>query len=419
VLREAIQVRPEVAASHHNLGEALRKKGRLDEAEGEFREAIRIEPDNTNTHVQLGQVLCLKGKLDEAFAECRAALRIKPVCPGAHFVLGSILRTQGRLDEAISEYQEAVRLDPSEDNARYNIAFILAGKGQLDEAIAVLREAVRVRPEEATSHNNLGMVLSDKGRLDEAIAAYREAIRLKKDDVLAHSNLGVALYDKGQLDEAIAEFREAIRLKKDFAGAHRNLGIALRVKGALDKLPAILKGEARPADAAECLTLADLCQRPYQRRYAASARFFGDGFTAEPKLADDLNTQHRYNAACAAALAGCGRGDDAAKLDDKERARLRRQALDWLRADLKAYRQVMEKSAGKAGPAVAERMQHWLQDTDFAGVRGAEALGKLPEAERQDWQKLWADVAATLVRAREGGAPKENPASPRQAPKNR
>ena len=37
---------------------------------------------------------------------------------------------------------------------------------------------------------------------------------------------------------------------------------------------------------------------------------------------------------------------------------------------------------------------HWQQDTDFAGVRGTEALAKLPEAEQADWTKLWQDVAA-------------------------
>jgi hypothetical protein len=44
-------------------------------------------------------------------------------------------------------------------------------------------------------------------------------------------------------------------------------------------------------------------------------------------------------------------------------------------------------------------MKHWQQDTDFAGVRGPAALAKLPEAERQDWEELWADVADLLGRA--------------------
>jgi serine/threonine-protein kinase len=138
---------------------------------------------------------------------------------------------------------------------------------------------------------------------------------------------------------------------------------------------------------------------PYKKRYAGAVCFFREAFEKEPKLADNLNAQHRYNAACAAAMAGCGQGKDADSLDAKERARLRQQALDWLRADLKAYRQLLEKSAGKAGPAIAQRIQHWLQDTDFAGVRDKNSLDKLPEKEREAWHQLWADVAQMLAKA--------------------
>jgi len=80
-----------------------------------------------------------------------------------------------------------------------------------------------------------------------------------------------------------------------------------------------------------------------------------------------------------------------------------------LRADLKAYRQMMEKSAGKAGPEIAQRMQHWLQDSDFAGVRGDEALANLPEEERPAWRKLWSDVSELLAKAQGKAAPKKKP----------
>jgi hypothetical protein len=59
----------------------------------------------------------------------------------------------------------------------------------------------------------------------------------------------------------------------------------------------------------------------------------------------------------------------------------------------------MEKSADQAGPEIAREMQHWLQDSDLAGVRNAEALAKLPEAERKEWQKLWQEVEALRKRA--------------------
>jgi hypothetical protein len=51
-------------------------------------------------------------------------------------------------------------------------------------------------------------------------------------------------------------------------------------------------------------------------------------------------------------------------------------------------------------------MQHWLNDGDFAGVRGDKALAKLPEEERAAWRKLWADVAEMLTKA-QGKAPAE------------
>jgi len=57
-------------------------------------------------------------------------------------------------------------------------------------------------------------------------------------------------------------------------------------------------------------------------------RFHADAFAADPKLADDLRFQHRYNAARWAVLAAAGKGADTKDLDDKARARLRQQARD-------------------------------------------------------------------------------------------
>ena len=167
---------------------------------------------------------------------------------------------------------------------------------------------------------------------------------------------------------------------------------------ALDaKLPKVLQGQAQPAGAIECIGLAQLCQR-YKKLYASAARFYADAFATDPKLAEDLSTHSRYSAACAAVLAGSGQGEDAAKLDGVERARLRRQALAWVRADLTAWGQLLDKQPEPARAAVQRKLRHWQQDADFAGVRG-DALAKLPEAERQPWQQLWVDVEQTLRKA--------------------
>jgi hypothetical protein len=152
-----------------------------------------------------------------------------------------------------------------------------------------------------------------------------------------------------------------------------------------------------------------LCQL-YRKQYAAAARFYEEAFTAQPKLAEELNS-HRYNAACAAALAGCGQGKDADHLDEKEKARLRGRALAWLRADLEAMGRLLDMGADPARLAagVGTVLRHWQADPDLAAVRGPEALGKLPEAERPAWKKLWDDAADVLARAQAKTAPEKKP----------
>jgi serine/threonine-protein kinase len=159
------------------------------------------------------------------------------------------------------------------------------------------------------------------------------------------------------------------------------------------RLPAILKGDARPAGAAECLELADLCRHPARRLHAAAARFYADAFAAQPRQADDLRRQYRYGAACSAARAAAGQGRDAKGLDDAERARWRRQALAWLRADLALYARLAQRGDAKARAAVRQRLAHWLKDPDLAAVRDQEALGRLPRGERAEWHHLWEGVA--------------------------
>jgi tetratricopeptide (TPR) repeat protein len=441
--REALRLKKDSPVAHNNLGLALAYKGRAEEAIAEYRGALRLKKDYADAHYNLGNALEARGQLDEAVAEYREALRLKKDFAEAHCALGVALADKGRLDEAVAEFRGALRLKKDYADAHCNLGAALKARGQLEEAIAEYREALRLKKDNPVAHNNLGVALADKGRLDEAVAECREALRLKKDYADAHFNLGNALYAKGRLDEAIEAYREAIRLKEDHAGAHCNLGQALRQQGDFrralaelrrgrelgskdrhwpylsasaqwvrecerlidleGRLPGFLEGKTAPASPAERIELAELCT--LKRLHRAAARLYEGAFAADPKLLDDLGAAHRYNAACAAALAGCGQGQDADQLDGKERARLRRQALDWLRADLEAWGRLLDRGPDNVRPRIVEQLRRWLADTDFTGVRGPAALARLPEAERPAWQKLWGDVAETLARVQTKAPP--------------
>jgi serine/threonine-protein kinase len=436
--RKAIHLKKDYPEAHRNLGIVFEKKGWLDKAIAECQEAVRLKEDNPEFHNSLGSVLKAKGKLDEAIAEFREAIRLKPRYADAHLNLGLALMANRNVAEAIAEYRRAIRFQKGNAVAHYSLSNALAGQRQLEEAIKEYRTAIALDPKHARSHSSLGAVLARMDKLKDGIAEFRETLRLDKNNEVAHCNLGTALKRQGRLDEAIAEFREAFRLRKDFALALIKLGSALVEKGQfreavevlrrgdkrgstsphwphgqvrpylrearrlalLDaRLPAVLQGKDPLKDAGERLAFARHCQLPCRQLYAAAARFYREAFAAQPNLTENPSTGQRYNAACAAALAGCGRGRDAASLLDKERARLRGQALAWLLADLAAWRGLLDKYPAKAGPAVRQQLTHWQQDKDFTDVRAPEALAKLPQAERRAWQKLWQDVDALRKRA--------------------
>jgi tetratricopeptide (TPR) repeat protein len=441
--RKAIALDPKLAEAHTNLGLALAGKGKADEAIACYQKAIALEPKDATAHNNLGSLLCdVKRDYDGAIACFKRAIALDPKYANAHRNLGVALRGKGQVEEAISCFRKAIALDPKHAKAHYNLGNELLGKRQLDEAIASYRKAIALDPKYAFAHYGLGLALARKGKADEAIASYREAIALDPQFADAHYSLGLALKDKGQLEEAIASYRKAIALDPKFANAHGALGEVLLWKGhyaeardasaralallseghpmralasgqvqeckrllKLEKrLPELLRGEDKPASALEGLDLARLCHLKHLN--AAAVRFAAAAFTAEPKLADDLQAGHRSNAACCAALAAAGKGKDAAKLDAKERARLRQQSLDWLRADLALRGKQLQSGKPADRAAVQRALRHWQKDSDLAGLRDKEALTKLPAEEQKVCTQLWADVAALRKKA-ETGAKKE------------
>jgi serine/threonine-protein kinase len=435
--RRAIALRPDLAHALYHLGNSLMAQRSHAEAESAFRRTIDLEPGYAEAHANLGTAQLRQGKPAEAEAACRKAICLKPDLAEAHSNLGIALMSLGRLGEAEAACRRAIALKPDFADSHYHLGNTLMGQGRCREAETAYRRAADLRPDLAEAHSNLGHALIPQGRFAEAESACRRAVSLKPDLPEASFNLGLALLAQGKYREAEAAYRKAIALRPDLAEAHYHLGLALwrqarfhHAAASLKKagellpakdsrrerarrlgrqcqryvtldarLPAILEGTEKPANAAEQLEFARLCF--LRKDYAAAARFSRAAFAAEPKLAEAVAEATRYDAACAAALAGCGQGKDGTKLDERERADWRRQAIDWLRQDLAWWGKALDRGDEQTRARVRLAMRHWQADDDFAGVRGKEALARLPAQERKEWERLWADVDALLRRASE------------------
>jgi tetratricopeptide (TPR) repeat protein len=224
ILRRAVELLPDDADTHCDLGTALRQHGDVAGAVARYQRALELRPEHLAAMVELANALQLSGRFLEAAATYRRALDHEPQVAELHNNLGNALRDGGRTDDALASYHRALAIKPDFAEAHSNLGNALRGLGRFDEAAVSYRRALAIKPDFAEAHNNLGNALRDLGQLDDALASYRRALELDPRFADAHCNLGNALRDVGRLHEALVSYGRALELKPSLAEAHNNLG---------------------------------------------------------------------------------------------------------------------------------------------------------------------------------------------------
>ena len=101
--------------------------GKLDKAQEEFIKALEIDPEYADAHYNLGLLFHRQGELDEAVNHYKKAILHGGNNPRPHNNLGVAYATMGKTREAEEEYQKALKIDPSFDDARVNLERLKGG----------------------------------------------------------------------------------------------------------------------------------------------------------------------------------------------------------------------------------------------------------------------------------------------------
>jgi len=96
-----------------------------------FQKAIQLDPNNAGFHNNLGSVYAEMGKVEEAKAEFQKAADINPAgASGYYYNLGVVMVNQGKMDDAAVALKKSTDLDPNNANAFYWYGMALLGKAQ-------------------------------------------------------------------------------------------------------------------------------------------------------------------------------------------------------------------------------------------------------------------------------------------------
>ena len=141
------------------LGAANRDLGHLADAVEAFSKSIELNPDYAEAHYNMGNVLQDRGKLGEALEAYNKAIAIKPDYAAAHNNKGNALKDQGKLDEAIEIYTKVIAINPDDLEAYSNKGTALQDQGKLDEALKFYTKALSLNPDHAEANYNMGNAL--------------------------------------------------------------------------------------------------------------------------------------------------------------------------------------------------------------------------------------------------------------------
>ena len=173
--RRALELAPEVADTHLQIGHLQKKMGKIDLALASFADALRIDADSSHA----------KEAASTITAESAASGRVPPPqgADRAEFLLAraDACREGRRWGEAIDNYAAHLALRP--DDARAWRIWIQLGHarrehGDKEGARRAYEQATQFAPDEAEPQFHLGNVHDDLGDLQAAIAAFAEVVRL-------------------------------------------------------------------------------------------------------------------------------------------------------------------------------------------------------------------------------------------------
>jgi len=270
-LARAVELDPDLADAHFNLGVVERRRGRMEAALAALQRVVQLVPDDADAYVRLGLLYFERRAFDEAAEAYRKAATYAGESLEAWVGLAESYEAGGKPAAAVGAYQRAIALAGKDERllvpglyrtamqagngpvavqaARklqgYQAAhdtFVALGEalllsGEPAAAIAEFQKAVALRPTAARTVARLGAAYARAGQPDAAIQQYARAIQLAPADTLLYRELAWVYADQGQIDLAIVTLRDAVAaaqgtpplqaaLAEELAGLYERAGMA-------------------------------------------------------------------------------------------------------------------------------------------------------------------------------------------------
>ncbi len=247
--RDALKVSPGSPDVRHNLGVALQRLDRAQEARDLFEQLLEDEPEYVPALNALALMAVGRGDLTAALDLLKRAEAKNPDDFETLFNSGSVREARGEHDESARYFSRAVSARKSDAGARERYARALIQLKRYDAASVEVETALSLDPDLVTAVVTLGVLHEEQGRVEEAKAQYERALKMDPRRAEAAFRLGNLSLAESQaarvtgdeaaaraaVEAAVLRYSEAIKGDEKHVEARYNLAVGLLELGRVDK----------------------------------------------------------------------------------------------------------------------------------------------------------------------------------------
>ena len=248
ILAPLAQAHPDTAAIQFDLGRALERCGRRQEAIAALRRAVARDPDLPQAWRVLGDVLTAAGeaeaadaayvshvrhaardpqlmaaalalaesRIPEAEALLRAQLRQAPTDVAAIRMFAELAARLERNEDALNLLERCLELAPGFREARRNYALVLHRSNRPGQALLEVERLLAADPNDDGSRTLKAAVLCRTGDYAQAIDLYDALLAQHPHNPKLWVSQGHALKTAGHAGRAIAAYRRSLELEPSF-----------------------------------------------------------------------------------------------------------------------------------------------------------------------------------------------------------
>ncbi len=253
--RDAGAFHPRTLNALHNLGDVLRRLGKLGEAREIWQSLLRVQEERFGprhssvaaTRMQLGHDAYQRGEMREALGHYQAVLSIRqevlgaeaPKVGDAHTTVGLALRASGDASGARLHHKQALAIYTERLGAKHpnvalalnNLASTAYGEGKLREAKDLYFQAYEIKKAALGERHqgvaaplfNYASVLRElDGRCEKAVSLWQEVLAIREDGLPADhphiayplTSLGDCAVEAGESKRAIPMLERALNIRQ-------------------------------------------------------------------------------------------------------------------------------------------------------------------------------------------------------------